>query len=553
MKILLCAYNSKYSHTNLAVRSIKAAMPKRFRTSIIESTINDPYDIQLEELCQIDADIFSFSCYIWNISLVRMLVSDLKKIKPRAIVVLGGPEVSFDIPSVFKNCPDADYIVCGEGEESLPELIEAIEGACSLPEGVASRSRQNARYRIIKELDSLPFPYRDEVPAAGRTVYYESSRGCPFSCSYCMSSVTKGVRTLPVDRVVNEISYLVSSGARLIKFVDRTFNFDKGRSLELFNRLSRLDGDFTLHFEICADLLDDELINFLATVPAGRFQFEAGIQSTNSETLSAIGRSMNNEKALRNLSKLKRAGNIHIHADLIAGLPFEGYNRLANSFNEVYPVCNKLQLGFLKLLPGSPLRKRAYEFGYSWRDSPPYEVLESNRLRFSEIVRIREVERALEIYSNSGHFTRSLSFAIERAASPFALFEGLSQFVKENGGFWPPSAPPRRFELFLGYYRYAKLPDEKLFTEYLRLDYLSRFRGEAPSFLLPADEEGFGKAVKGFLKDGERCKKALPYLNEGELKQLHRYCVAHLFYLPQRKVLLIDHKNNRVTDITDFI
>lgn len=428
MKTLMVAINAKYVHTNIAVRYITEYARRRgLNFDFCEFTINEPQNSVLGKLYAADCDAYGFSCYIWNIGYVLRLCRNLKKLLPDRKIFLGGPEVSFDAEKLLCENGFIDYIVCGEGELAVPELVKNFPSERKVIYG-----------EKIKDLADLPFPYTDEdlkkTVSGEKLVYYETSRGCPFNCSYCLSSVDAGVRFLPLDRVKAEIKRFSDSGAMTVKFVDRTFNADKKRALEIWKYCIELDTKTCFHFEIGADLLDDETIGVLKTAPEGRFQFEIGIQSTNEKTVSEICRVTNLERLAENIKKLRLHTKVHLHTDLIAGLPFENFESFAKSFNDAYAMLpHVIQLGFLKFLKGSPMRERSAIYGAVFDDFAPYEVFSTNWISYSEILRLKSVEDVLERYFNSGRFIRTLKKAIPKFDTPFDFYHNLAMFWEEKG------------------------------------------------------------------------------------------------------------------------
>ncbi len=422
IKTMMVAINAKYVHTNIAVRYIsRYCQDKGIDCSFCEFTINEPQGGVLARLYESDCDAYGFSCYIWNIDYVIRICKNLKKLKPNSKIFLGGPEVSYDAQRMLDKYDFVDYIICGEGEIATAQLLNDFP---------------DKRCVIFGEkikLEELPFPYNDkdlkEIVNGEKLVYYETSRGCPFSCAYCLSSVDSGVRYFDLKQVKEEIRYLVQSGVMTIKFVDRTFNADKERTKELWQYCMSLDGDTCFHFEIGADLLTEEMIDLLKAAKPGQMQFEIGVQTTNNETICEISRSMNLEVLFQNVQKLRSETNVDIHLDLIAGLPKEDFKSFKNSFNDVYRLSpNVLQLGFLKLLKGTPLRKNATKYGIEFLEFAPYEVLFTKWLSYDEIIKLKAIEDVLERYFNSGRFFGTLVKAIEYFKSPFDFYEELSVY-----------------------------------------------------------------------------------------------------------------------------
>ncbi len=427
LKTMLVAVNAKYVHTNIAVRYISGFCNRQgLDCEFCEFTINEPQFNIISKLYALDCDAYGFSCYIWNIETVLKLCKSLKKLRPERKIFLGGPEVSFDAEEILSENPFVDYIICGEGERTVADLIKRppVERCVLYGER-------------IEDMNLLPFPYADNdlkrTIAGEKLVYYETSRGCPFSCSYCLSSASSGVRFLPLERVKEEIERFVKGRAKTIKFVDRTFNADKNRAIQIWRHCLSLEGETCFHFEIGADLFTDAEIDLLKTAKPGKIQFEIGVQTTNPKTISEISRTMNLEKLSKNVSRLKNETNVMLHLDLIAGLPCEDFLSFKKSFNDVYALSpDVLQLGFLKLLKGSALRKNAGNYGIEFCDASPYEVFSTNDLSFDEVIKLKAVEDVLERYFNSGRFKETLNAATVYFATPFDFYLELSEYWKSK-------------------------------------------------------------------------------------------------------------------------
>lgn len=502
MRVLLTTLNAKYAHANLAIRSLAGyAQSPDWEIDLAEYTINDPILTVLGDICRRDPEVIGFSCYIWNISLTRELVRLIKQVCPAALIILGGPEVSYEAEQLLIDNPAVDVVVRGEGEETFCDLLTAVRRGGSLAEipGLAYRDEDGVRLTParsqIKDLNCLPFPYAGELPAAlkNRVVYYESSRGCPFFCQYCLSSTTSGVRYMSLDRVMADLTHLINQGVRQINFVDRTFNCRRDHYWPIWRFLAAQGGDVEWHFEIVADLIDEEVLAWLNQVPAGRFRFEIGVQSTHPPTLSAISRQMDFARMARAVTEIRRQGKVFQHLDLIVGLPQETWPALAKSFNDVYSLRpDMLQLGFLKLLPGSGLRRDAQQHDYVYMANPPYEVLASKYLSYPEIRRLKIMEEVFERYYNSRRFVYSLEFALARhAAGPFDWYFRLAEYWDKRGWHLLSHNPARLGEMLAEFYRESKFDDYNLFCQVLKLDYLQR-GGSAPmpAFLqreVPAD------------------------------------------------------------------
>ncbi|GAB7387841.1 B12-binding domain-containing radical SAM protein [Bacillaceae bacterium] len=444
MKTVIATLNAKYIHSSLALRYLKAYCAKDFPIEMAEYTIKDPAMNIVSDLYSRDPDIVGFSCYIWNIEETIVVVKMLKKIMPRLKIVLGGPEVSYDTAYWMERLPEVDFIVMGEGEETFHHLLREIQGEekYHLVFGLAYRKGDSVVInppRPKLDLNTLPFPYGDAGDVESlrnRIVYYETSRGCPFSCSFCLSSLETGVRYFDLQRVKKELKYLIDSGIKLIKFVDRTFNIRRDYALEIFDFLIKNHRGTVFQFEITADIMRPEVLDFLAEhAPPGIFRFEIGVQSTNDLTNSLVNRRQNFEKLSRTVRKIKESGKITQHLDLIAGLPEEDYASFRKTFNDVFALePEELQLGFLKMLRGTGIRREAEKYGYVFMEHAPYEVLGSRVLPFRDILRIKRVEDVLEKYWNAHRMDHTLKFLLRHEfASPFDFFQEFGDYWEEKG------------------------------------------------------------------------------------------------------------------------
>ena len=433
MNILLTTLNSKFIHTNLAIKylanSIKDKMCDLEDIDVIkkEFTINNSEEYIYNEIIAGKHDIACFSCYIWNIDKTLHLCRLLKKAKPEMTILLGGPEVSYDGEKILEENPYIDIIICGEGEVVLPEILRSIYN-----EGLAPQ-------KLYREMpittDDMTFPYRDEEVEANKIIYYEASRGCPYNCSYCMSSIEKRVRGLPIERVKDELKFFLDRNVKQVKFLDRTFNWHKERSYELFKFLIDNDnGKTNFHFEICAENVTDETIELIGTARPGLFQFEIGIQSTNEKTLKAVDRLSNVELLLSKTRKIIALNNAHIHVDLIAGLPYEDIERFKKSFDDVYSLkADALQLGFLKLLKGTKIRDEEAKHDYVYDDKAPYQIIKNSFIYPEDMVRLKRIEHVLDDYYNKGGFEKSLDKLVEKYGSAFAFYDAFADFYHSEG------------------------------------------------------------------------------------------------------------------------
>ncbi len=499
MKFLLAAVNTKYIHSNPAVYSLKAYAEKKDPAlsgcvEIAEYTINHQISDVLADLYVRKPDILGFSCYIWNIDYVLELAQEMKKLLPKLVIWLGGPEVSFDADVLLKTHPFITGVICGEGEETFYQLVKAYKQAQDEGldfEEVCTGKLQNAE--VV--LSEVPFLYEDSAPFENRILYYESSRGCPFRCSYCLSSIDKTVRLRDIEIVKKELSFFIEKKVRQVKFVDRTFNCNKAHALAIWEYLLAHDNGVTnFHFEIAADLLGEEELLLLSKFRPGALQLEIGVQSTNTQTIAEIDRRMDVERLRRIVKRIHDGGNIHIHLDLIAGLPYEDYESFGKSFNDVYAMQpEQLQLGFLKVLKGSKMYRKAEDYGLVYRSKPPYEVLYTDWLSFEDVCRLKKIEEMVELYYNSNQFTVTLPAAIRRYPSAFAFFEALADYYEQQGYFIQSPARSYRYQVLLEFLKQSLSLDkerEAFFAECLTIDlYLRENCKTRPDFAPDVSEE----------------------------------------------------------------
>lgn len=440
MNVVLTTLNAKFIHTSLALRCLKAYCADEFAVDIVEYTIKDPAMNVVADLFQRRPDVVGFSCYIWNVEETVGIVRMLRKIMPQLTIVLGGPEVSYDTEYWMKRLPEVDCIVVGEGEETFRDLLRELAGARKFHFvfGLAYRKGDEIIVnpgRPKLDLATLPSPHRfpEDVPHLGsRVVYFETSRGCPFSCQFCLSSIEVGVRYFDLERTKQDLLYLIGAGAKLIKFVDRTFNIKRDIALDIFAFLLEHHQGCVFQFEITADIMRPEVLDFLAEhAPPGVFRFEIGVQSTNDMTNELVKRRQNFAKLSRTVTTIRKSGNIDQHLDLIAGLPEEDYASFRCTFNDVFALGpEELQLGFLKMLRGTGLRADADKYGYVYMDRAPYEILGNDILPFADLVRIKRVEDVLEKYWNAHRLDHAVAYLIA------AEFETPFDFFQQFGDYW---------------------------------------------------------------------------------------------------------------------
>ena len=427
MKVVLFSLNGSYSHTSLALRCLRAPLEASgYETVICEYNLRDMNATILSRLVGERAEIYSFSCYIWNIASMLDLAADLKALLPQSKIIFGGPEVSFACERF--NFEFIDHIVRGEGEEAIVKICDSIKNGEPI-ERIVDGGVPN----VMSDEGIL---YREGDFNSGTMLYYESSRGCPYRCAYCLSSVMGGVRAKSVEQTLIDLKEFekLDSNIKIIKFVDRTFNFNIKRANAIWRAL--LGDEFTknYHFEVCANLLDEESFEIFAQMPKGKIQLEIGLQSTNSETLDVISRHLDAQKIISASKRVKELGNIHVHLDLIAGLPFEDMQSFRKSFDEAYFACDMLQLGFLKLLYGTQLRAKAEEYGYVASKKAPYTVLKSNWMSFEDLTLLTEIADIIDRYREGGGFENSLEYALLDVESPFDFYLGLRNFIAERDG-----------------------------------------------------------------------------------------------------------------------
>lgn len=516
MKILLAACNAKYIHSNLAVYDLKAYSSDYDEHVILrEYTINQPKDEILKDIYSSGADVVCFSCYIWNISFVRELIRDLVKILPKTAFWAGGPEVSYDAEKFLTEMPEMTGVMVGEGEKTFHDLLEFyIDGKDSLGEisGIAYRTGDKIihnGWRELMDLSAIPFVYEHLEKFENRIIYYESSRGCPFSCSYCLSSIDKKLRFRDLELVKKELQFFLDHRVPQVKFVDRTFNCKHEHAMTIWKYILEHDNGVTnFHFEISADLLREEEMELMSQMRPGLIQLEIGVQSTNPETIRAIHRHMDLKKLEHCVNRVHSFRNIHQHLDLIAGLPYEDYDTFHQSFNDVYQMKpDQLQLGFLKVLKGSLMQKEAEVYGIVYKEKEPYEVLSTNWLTYGEVLKLKMVESMVEVYYNSGQFWHTLEYLVPFEKDAFTFYEKLGSFYEKKGYSEISHSRMRRYEILLEYLQEeTDVPTEVAAQKMLYDLYLREKLKKRPVFA--PDQKQYETAVWNYRKNNQVSKTA---------------------------------------------
>ncbi len=554
LKILLAACNAKYIHSNLAVYNLKSCSGEYSHNVVIkEYTINQIQDDILKDIYLEQPDVICFSCYIWNISFVKELVPDLKKILPHVDFWAGGPEVSYDAVEFLKKNPAFFGVMVGEGEETFHELagyyIERKPENLKEIRGVAFHDETkvpdivHTGWRELMDLSKVPFAYSNLTEFKNRIIYYESSRGCPFSCSYCLSSIDKKLRFRDIELVKKELQFFIDNKVPQVKFVDRTFNCKHDHAMAIWRYITEHDNGITnFHFEISADLLREEELVLMKTMRPGLIQLEIGVQSTNPQTIKAIRRTMDFEKLKGIVEQIHSFGNIHQHLDLIAGLPYEGYESFHKSFCDVYALRpEQFQLGFLKVLKGSHMMEMTGEYQILYKDREPYEVLSTAWLTYGEILGLKMVESMVEVYYNSGQFKHTLVFLEQYFEDPFRMYEALGRFYEKKGYSEISHSRMRRYEILMEFAGEQKEIPLEVLSDVMLLDlYLRENLKSRPSFA--SDQKPYERLIWDYRKV-EKIPKT-----------------AHIEVFRDGKTILFDYtdrdpltNNARLTDITDEV
>ncbi|KAF0824860.1 B12-binding domain-containing radical SAM protein [Cytobacillus firmus] len=486
MKVIASTLNAKYIHTNIAIRYLKAYAQPDFDVELAEYTIKDPVMNIVTDLVRKKPDVIGFSCYIWNIEETIKVIKMIKKIDPSIHIVVGGPEVTYDVADWMNNVQEFDYIVIGEGEETFKQLLTEMNSTMNMENVHGLAFRENGQVRINPQRNKLdlrdlpsPFRFEEDIPhLSKRVTYIETSRGCPFSCQFCLSSIEVGVRYFDREKIKDDIRYLMKNGAKTLKFVDRTFNISRSYALEMFQFLidEHLPGT-VFQFEITADIMRPEVIEYLnKEAPRGLFRFEIGVQSTNDYTNELVMRKQNFDKLCRTVTMVKDGGKIDQHLDLIAGLPEEDYDSFKKTFNDVFAMRpEELQLGFLKMLRGTGLRLRAEDHQYIYMDHSPYEILGNNVLSFDDIIRIKQVEDVLEKYWNDHRMDATVEYLVTKVfPTPFDFFQEFGSYWEQKGWSRIGHQLEDLFKRLFEFLQSKEIADLDIAEGLMKFDYISK-------------------------------------------------------------------------------
>lgn len=570
MKVLLVAVNAKYIHSNLAVYSLKEYAEKygnnKHEIKIKEYTINQYVEEIIADIYQEKPDVLGFSCYIWNIQQVIEVINDLKAVHPRLDIIVGGPEVSYNAGQVLTNNSNIDYVMCGEGEETFKQFLDNYDN-----DGLQNKDINGLAYRTEKgikinpvmcpvELSKIPFVYKNMEEFEHKIIYYETSRGCPFSCSYCLSSIDKRIRFRDLALVKEELQFFIDNKTAQVKFIDRTFNCNPAHAMEIWKYIKEHDNGVTnFHFEIAADLMTDEELDLISDMRPGLIQLEIGVQSANEKTLEAIHRKTDIKKIEEVTHRVGKNHNIHQHLDLIAGLPYEDYESFQNSFNEVYAMKpDQLQLGFLKVLYGASISEEAKDYEIVYSSRPPYEVLKTKWLTFDEILKLKAVEAVVEIYYNSLQFLETIGKLERYFDSPFRMYEKLGEYYKRKSVHGTKHSRVNRYGLLFDFIKtelYLNEEECSKWKELLTLDFYLRENAKSRPF---------------FSKDLDKYKENIRkiYRNPQIIERLQGYAgystkqIEHMTHIEvlEDKYILFDYKNRDVLsksattiDVTSYL
>ena len=511
MKILLVTLDSKFIHANLAVRYLKKYC-SNFDIEIKEFTINQKLDYVLGEILAEDADLICFSCYIWNIEYINEISYIIKESRNNAKILYGGPEVSYEIEKMMENNSFIDYIIFGEGEETFKEFLKEVKNPnpnLHKIKGLAFKENNdviiNESRELIEALDIINYPYESDEEFTNKIIYYESSRGCPFCCSFCMSSIDKRIRFFSMERVKKDLKKLLNTKARQIKFVDRTFNADYRRSMEIMQYIAENNkNNITVHFEITADIINDEFLNFIGKMPVNMFQFEIGVQSLNEDTLREINRHMDKDKLSHVIKEIGKNNNVHMHLDLITGLPYEDYESFKRSFDGIHNLnAEKIQLGFLKVLKGTKIYEDREIHQIKYRAKAPYEVICTKYISLEELLKLKNIEELVDKYYNEKYFNNSLKYIIKNVFpdSAFKFYSSFSDYWQKYDLYNQAHRRKKLYKILYDYMEHInKMNDE--FIQALKFDYIFNNQyEELPDYLNRESEDKFKSLKRNLVND----------------------------------------------------
>lgn len=551
-KISLVGMNSKFIHSNLAIRYLKKYCEKYVNNiQLFEFNINDSYENILKKLYKSESKIFAFSCYIWNIEHILRLCKSIKMMITDSTIILGGPEVSYDPQNIMRKYECIDFIISGEGEETFLELIQNLLNSqtdFSIINGISYRKDNkvivNVKREQIQNLDTIPFPYENEYLPENRIIYYETSRGCPFNCQYCLSSTIKGVRFFSLDRIKEDIDFFIRNEIKQVKLVDRTFNCNREHCNNIIEHIVSKNSKTNFHLEVSADIIDDSTLDLLKKAPIGMFQLEIGIQTTNKTTLNEIQRVSDIEKVLNNIKKLIALKNMHIHVDLIAGLPYEDLSSFMESFNRAYVLnAHMLQLGFLKLLKGSGIRNKSKMYNIKYHEHTPYEVISTDWIDYNDITLLKDIEKLIEIYYNSGKFKYTLNYIINNYyTNPFDFYLQFSKYCNKIDFYDSPKGVEEiynaLYNYFVSYHNY-----DLIFNEFIKYDFLINNKNQnIPEKILRFNKSSLKALISDYLKNDANINKLLPEFLHMTIKDIIKSINYEVFKYNVIDNLAIDYE-----------
>lgn len=564
MKFLLAAINAKYIHSNPAIYSLKAYVGKRGdHVDLAEYTINHLPEFILQDIYKRKPDVIGFSCYIWNITMVKRVIRDIHQVLPNVPIWLGGPEVSFDGVSLLKQMPEVSGIMFGEGERIFSHVLDYyLFGHLTKEQirGIIYRNESNQicinEQEPIMDLSEVPFLYDDFQKWENRVIYYETSRGCPFRCSYCLSSVDRQVRFRDLAVVKRELDVFLSQRVAQVKLVDRTFNAKRSHGLEIWNYLLEHDNGVTnFHFEVSADLIKEEEVAVLKKMRPGLIQLEIGVQTTNPQTAKAICRHASFEQICNVVRTINTFHNIHQHLDLIAGLPYEDYESFGRSFNDVYALePEQLQMGFLKVLKGSPMHEQAEQYGIHYSEYPPYEVLFTKWLSYADVLQLKRIEEVLEVYYNSGQFAMTMAYLETKFETAFALYEALANYYERNNLFSVNHSRMTRYDHLKAFAMEVDNQDENAYNNLLTYDYNAREKAKK-RLAFSNDLSSYWEQIKTFYQQEAKQHRWLNGYEAYNSRQLEHMTQLEVFdfdpfiwkkqkkFVKQQTWAIFDYKN----------